>query len=105
MTEPLPDFTPGGRTHTILARLAQSPCKAGYLFRALGYPNPLPSYRRKKFWRLMDVLQAHSLVFQKDDAEIVILPAGERLLERLDLQAQATQQGAPNVRIFDRRAA
>ncbi len=98
------NFTPSGRAHTILARLAQSPCKAGYLFRALGYPVRMPPYQRRKFWRLVDVLKADSLVDQDEDAVLAILPAGRAELARLDALAQAVVVGAPTVRIFTRQS-
>lgn len=99
------NFTPGGRTHTILARLAQGSCMPGYLLRALGIETPAPRYRLKKFWRLMDVLRSEGLVFQGADKFVEILPPGQALLDRLNLQAAPPATGSPTVRIFARKEA
>lgn len=97
------NFTPGGRTHTILSRLSRSDCMAGFLFRALNYPDPVPDGTRKKFWRLVDVLKADGLVYQREDKVFILLPPGEAELQRLNAMSEAPIAGEPTVRLFDYR--
>lgn len=96
-------FTTGGRTHTILARLAQSRCMAGYLFRALSYPREVPDNVRRKFWHLIDHLKREGLVVMGPDKFLEITPEGLDLLEALNRQGRPSM--GPNVRIFTREAA
>ena len=92
------NFTPGGRTHLVLARLAEGPCIASDLFSALGYPDEVSEPKRKAFWRLVDVLKRDGLIFQGWDKAYEILPAGQDALERLDAEA------SPTIRVFARAA-
>lgn len=95
-------YKPGRSAHTILARLNRGPCHAGYLFRALGYPDPVPKEVRKAFWHRMDAMKADGLVFQGADRVFEMLPAGAELLDRLNAEHGEPNTGAPSVRVFAR---
>lgn len=94
-------FKPGRTAHTILARLKKSPCMAGYLFRALGYDDPVPQNIRKRFWRRIDAMKKDALIYQGADKFFELLPAGAALLEELNLQHPEPGTAVPTVRVFD----
>lgn len=103
--EPL-NLTPGGRSHRMLAKLAESNGHFGHLAAACGIDVEASRTRRRKLWHLLDVLLAHGLL-TRDGTWFTILPAGEAEVERLNaVLGYDPRDRAPgtSVRVFAREA-
>lgn len=107
------NYTPHGRVHRVLDRLAQAPCKIGHLMAAQGYCYPASDGVRKKFWRLLDHLKEHQLIAPRGEVW-AITDAGLDVLRYLDAMhgqcpppgiTEADEAPRPTVRIFAREAA
>lgn len=77
------EFTPNGRTHRILARLAESECRFFDLYQHV-HCGFWTEARRKKLWRLLNVLEDRGMI-ETDGQSFFLLPAGALELNALDL--------------------
>lgn len=77
------NFTPGGRTHKILANLAHREGNFRRIADAVGLADPIPANRRKKLWSLITELERSGLI-GRDGKVFHLLPRGETELARLN---------------------
>lgn len=106
-TPPASNFTPGGRTHRILAAQAQRPGSFRRIAAAIGLAEPVPANRRKKVWSLLAELE-RAKILGRDGKDFHLLPDGEETLARLNtaLGYEPRQpRPTPSVRYFHPREA
>ncbi len=100
---PASNFTPGGRTHKILANLAHREGNFRRIADAVGLPDPVPGNQRKKLWSLIVELERAALI-DRDGKTFHLRPQGEDTLSRLNLALggppRLPRPGAPSVRYF-----
>lgn len=97
-------LTPGGRTHRILVLLATR-CRVGVgdLMAAGGVPPYASQGKRRKFWKLIDVLMDRKIIGRDPARDFLILPAGETALAELGALGprEPDQPSAAYVRMGD----